>query len=409
MPAANSGSPAIATGADRLSTALVVDARDITLEDKVAFLARPESHRPAPDEVVCRETHMSWVFLAGARVYKLKKPVRFAYLDFSTLSRRETACRAELRLNRRLSPDVYLGVVPLTLRRGNLHIGGEGRVVEWLVMMRRLDEPGTLERTILDGRLDTRQLNRIASRLANFYRHARPVHVAPAVHLAQWRRAIADDRRVLLRAGLDLPRSAIRRTDRVLRHFLVRHRGLIVGRVRAKRIVDAHGDLRPEHIWIDGAVRIIDCLEFNRTLRSVDPMDEIAFLSLECERLGADWVGRHLRRRVEHALKDAPGEPLYAFYRCHRAMLRARLAIAHLLEPAPPPAAKWLGLAHAYIEIATREARFLEAVLNMPSARPGRVRRAAGGWLRRAGARRAIRRASRAQSPGAGGTAVPHR
>ena len=83
-----------------------------TLDAKVRFLSRPDAYRPAPGKVGRRETHMSWVFLAGDRVYKLKKPVRFPYLDFSSLARREAACRAELRLNRALAPDIYLDVLP---------------------------------------------------------------------------------------------------------------------------------------------------------------------------------------------------------------------------------------------------------------------------------------------------------
>ena len=92
-----------------------------TLDAKVSFLSRPDAYQPAPGEVVCRETHMSWVFLAGDRVYKLKKPVRFSYLDFSTLARREAACRAELRLNRALAPDIYLDVLPL-VEIGRAHV-----------------------------------------------------------------------------------------------------------------------------------------------------------------------------------------------------------------------------------------------------------------------------------------------
>ena len=105
------------------------------LDDKVRFLSRPEIYQGHVKRVIARETHMSWVFMVGECVYKLKKPVRFAYLDFSTLDRREVACRAEDMLNRRLAPDVYLGVVPLTLSTSGLAISGDGPVVDWLVVM----------------------------------------------------------------------------------------------------------------------------------------------------------------------------------------------------------------------------------------------------------------------------------
>src|SRR6516162_1712744 len=110
------------------------------LAAKVDFLSRPESYIPRPQAVVARETHMSWVFMVGERVYKLKKPVRFPYLDFSTLDRRAAACCAEVSLNRRLAPDIYLGVAPLIAAPSRYAIGGGGPIVDWLVVMRRLDE-----------------------------------------------------------------------------------------------------------------------------------------------------------------------------------------------------------------------------------------------------------------------------
>ncbi len=115
------------------------------------FFSCPATYSCAPGQVVARETHMSWVFMAGDRVYKLKKPVRFAYLDFSTLDRRAAACRAEYLLNRRLAPDVYLGVVPLTISTSGLAISGDGPVVDWLVVMRRLEENETLEAALRGG------------------------------------------------------------------------------------------------------------------------------------------------------------------------------------------------------------------------------------------------------------------
>ena len=108
--------------------------------------------------------------------------------------------------------------------------------------------------------------------------------------------------------------------------------------MRRRRIVDGHGDLRPEHIWLDHQVRIIDCLEFNPRLRAVDPFDEIAFLDLECERLGAAWAGRYIRARVERGLREDLPLELYHFYRSYRATLRARLAIAHLARAQTPHA-----------------------------------------------------------------------
>lgn len=334
-----------------------------TLADKVAFLGSVESYAAPIDAVTRKETHMSWVFLAGDKVYKLKKPVRFSYLDFSTLSRRETACRAEYSLNRRLAPDVYIGVVPLTVGDQGLSIGGDGAVVDWLVVMRRLDEQWSLESMIESGRLTRSDLQRLVSTLTRFYRRARPVLLSPGSYLADWARNLALNRHILLAPRLGLPSGIVRRVDRVLTRFLVERRGILMARVRRRRIVDGHGDLRPEHIWLDHDVRIIDCLEFNASLRAVDPLDEVAFLTLECERLGAPWAGRYIELGIMRSLREQGPPELFHFYRAYRATLRARLAIAHLLDPHPRTPEKWPRQARAYLEIAARDAEVLDRTL----------------------------------------------
>jgi aminoglycoside phosphotransferase family enzyme len=337
--------------------------------EKLAFLRRPGAYAHAPPEVSVRETHMSWVFLAGGRVYKLKKPVRFPFLDFSTVARREAACRAELVLNRRLAHDVYLDVVPLTAGSDGLAIGGDGTVVDWLVAMRRLADGGSLEQAIASGSLTRAQLDGLVSVLTRFYRTARPVFVSPAAHLVGWRRAIAFNRRILLEPRLGLPAGLIRSIDGMQRRFLAARGDLLAARARGRHIVDGHGDLRPEHIWFDHPVRIIDCLEFNAALRAVDPLDEVAFLALECKRLGGRWIADHLASHMARALRSRPDDPLFVFYRCYRATLRARLAIAHLLEPDPRTPEKWPHLARTYLRSARDDARRLAPALKTPSGR----------------------------------------
>lgn len=334
-----------------------------SLAEKLRFLGNPASLGHPEKPVTRRETHMSFVFLVDGDVFKLKKPVRFPYLDFSTRSRREAACRAELELNRRLAPDVYKAVVPLSVAEDGLRIGGEGPPADWLVVMRRLDEKTTLETLVLEDRLTTRDLERIVELLVGFYRHAKPFRIAPSRFLADWRRNLADNARVLLEPPLGLPAGLVRRITAVLRRFLREKAGLFLDRLRARRIVDGHGDLRPEHIFIGDRVRIIDGIEFNPRLRMIDPIDEIAYLCVECDRLGASFAGDYLKRRVLRGLGDAGSKDLFQFYRCYRACLRARLAAAHLLEPDVRTPEKWPRLARAYLELASGDMRGLEAML----------------------------------------------
>jgi len=349
--------------------ALAIEGAGPTLDAKVSFLSRPGAYRPVPAEVVRRETHMSWVFLVGDRVYKLKKPVRFPYLDFSSLARREAACRAELRLNHRLAPDIYLDVLPLVNTDAGLSIGGSGTPVDWLVFMKRLDERDMLDSRIVERRLEIPQLDRLVGVLTQFYQSAAPIYLSPAVYLADWQQSLTYNRRVLLDSRFDIPAGLVRRIDRVQRRFLDRRGSLIAARLRHRRVVSGHGDLRPEHIWLGETVRVIDCLEFNPRLRVVDPFDEVVYLSLECERLGAAWAGAYIERRMKRMLRDGPVEELFAFYRCHRATLRARLAIAHLLEKNPRTPEKWPRLAANYLKLAETSARKLETILRIPGDR----------------------------------------
>jgi uncharacterized protein len=347
-------------GADRSQS----DRDATTLVDKVRFLSSPAAYAGVSGPVATRETHMSWVFMAGDCVYKLKKPVRFAYLDFSTLERRAAACHAEYLLNRRLAPDVYLGVVPLTLSASGLAISGDGAVVEWLVVMRRLEENETLEAALRGGWLKPWQVDRLVATLGAFYKHAPRVQIEPEHYVIAWQNALTANCRVLFNARFGLPQGHVARIAQVQRRFLRERSIQLRGRIYTRRYVDAHGDLRPEHIWLREPMTIIDCLEFDPKLRANDPLDEIAFLHLECERLGGLWAAERIRRRLAHALGDNAASGLFLFYRSHRAMLRARLSIAHLFDANPRTPEKWPHLARDYLGLAADDAMRLKRLLD---------------------------------------------
>jgi aminoglycoside phosphotransferase family enzyme len=350
---------------------------EIAPADKVRFLSRAGAYGGWRQDVTRKETNMSWVFLVGDRVYKLKKPVRFPYLDFSTLARREAACRAELRLNRRLAQDVYLKLVPLTVDADGLAIDGRGAIVDWLVVMRRLDPAYMLENRLGAG-AGRRDVDRLAQVLARFYRHASPVLMTSSAYRAGWRSALDFNHRILLDPRLGLPAGLVRRIERLQRRFLRVGWPMVAERVRRRRIVDAHGDLRPEHIWLNDQIRIIDCLEFSDRLRASDPLDEVSFLDLECERLGSRATGARIRRQTQWRMADRAPEPLYLFYRCYRASQRARLAIAHLLEPDPRTPEVWPWRARLYLALAAADARRLEGWLRRPAAGSATGARATG-------------------------------
>jgi uncharacterized protein len=330
-------------------------AKRVTMAEKVRFLASLEAYPGSTGPVSVEETHMSWVFLVDERVYKLKKPVRYPFLDFTTLEARKANCREEVRLNRRLAPDVYLGVVALTAGAdGRLAIDGGGEIVDWLVKMRRLPAERMLDRAIAAGTTARQEVNAVARRLSQFYLDAEPITIGGDDYVRQFAHEQAINRETLTERGFDLDRGRVEQALACVEEVLHGPAGTLQQRAEAGRIIEGHGDLRPEHICLVHPPVIIDCLEFSRRLRLVDPLDELLFLTLECQRLGANWVGELILAHYLHGSKDHPADDLASFYWSYRACLRARLSLVHLLEPDPRTPEKWLPLARHYIEIACR-------------------------------------------------------
>jgi len=325
---------------------------------KVAFLRKPSSYPHRPTRVKAVESHMSWVFLADDHAYKLKKSVRYPFLDFSTLEARRANCRAELRLNRRLAPEAYYGIESLVMAAdGHLHIGGPGQVTDWLVHMRRLPDERMLDRAIRRKVLKPRDIRPAAEMLAAFYRAAPAVRVAKGRYLDRFAADVEENLRELQNPAFGLPQMRVQAIGRAQRRFLEDSSGLLERRLAEGRMIEAHGDLRPEHISLGPPPEVIDCLEFNRAFRLLDPAEELSFLSIECEQLGASWVGEAFFRTYRRATGDRPPKPLIAFYMSYRAFLRAKLAIWHLKERQPRTPAKWPRLARSYLRIALAHTR----------------------------------------------------
>lgn len=324
--------------------------------DKVGFL-REAAHYPTPTRHVGTvETHVSWVFLTDSFAYKLKKPVRCSYLDFSTLEARRRDCEEEVRLNRRLAASVYLGVVPLVWRsEGGLGFGGEGLTVEWLVKMRRLPVSHMLDSLIRERAVSEAQIRHLARLLAAFYAGIVPEPMGAARYRARLAQQIAESLHELSRAEFGLPRERVVRVAEAQAEFVRREAALLDERVARGRIVEGHGDLRPEHVCLLAKPVVIDCVEFKRDFRILDPLDELGYLALECERLGMPGIGQWLLIGYAEASGDAWPAPLLHFYQSCRAVLRAKLAIWHLKDDdGRHPPEEWSALARDYLELAER-------------------------------------------------------
>jgi aminoglycoside phosphotransferase family enzyme len=323
--------------------------------------------RASIDEPVRRiETHMSWLLLGGERVLKLKKPVRFPFLDFTTVQARERNAHTELRVNRRLAPSVYLGVLALQWDDGVFSLVAEeqlpapGRTIDWLVSMQRLPAERMLDRVIACGELRQRDIDALLEVLVPFYRHAPRPALGEDEYLRRLRDESAASRNVLASPRFGLPQSH-RLLDRMDR-AMVRHEEMLRARVRGRRIVEGHGDLRPEHVCLIDPPVIIDALEFDVRLREVDPLDELSFLSLECAMAGDAAIGPQLLAHCADALDDPPPAALLRLYTAQRALLRARLSVAHLFEADARTPQKWLPQAGRYLQHAGDALDGLEAL-----------------------------------------------
>ena len=300
----------------------------------VAALREPAVYPHQVDRVELVETHISWVFLAGERVYKVKKPVHLGFLDFRTLRQRSHFCQEEVRLNRRLAPDTYLGVVALKGSRPRIRIGGPGPTVEVAVEMRRLPADRMLEQLVVAGRAEPAQVRAVAATVARFHARAgtgERIDQKGTVEtirrnwdecFMQTAETPADlwppEHRLLLRAYVD--------------DFLTREASRLGARIAEGRIRDCHGDLQAQHICCIEPIQIFDCIEFNERFRFGDTAGEIAFLAMDLQRLGASELAVEFINAYVEETGDYGVVPLLDFYRAYRALVRAKVLAFQLFE-----------------------------------------------------------------------------
>ncbi len=291
-------------------------------------------------EVGFLQTHISLLFFAGDRVYKVKKPVDLGFLDFSTLERRRHYCEEEVRLNQALAPGVYLGVVPITEEDdGSLRIAGQGPVVEYAVEMRRLPQAQMLDRVLERGEIDNEQMRSLAQLLARFHRDAptgRGVdqYGTPDAVALNVRENFEQTRDFASSPG-ETARAGARTLSPVLHAFLsrraeaflAREHELLSSRVAEGRIRDGHGDLHAGNICLpDGGIVVYDRIEFSERFRCSDVACDLAFLAMDLDLLRFRAFSSYLVRCYAELAKDDALELLVRFYKGYRAIVRAKIA-----------------------------------------------------------------------------------
>jgi aminoglycoside phosphotransferase family enzyme/predicted kinase len=311
-----------------------------------------EDHDSQPHDgqpfVQLRETHVATVFLIGDRAYKLKKPVDVGFLDFTSRESRHAVCHREVELNRRMAPDVYLGVADV--------IGPDGQPCDHLVVMRRMPDDRRLANLVRHGADLGDQVTKLARQVAAFHASADRGHdiseqgTRNALR-ARWTASFEQVRALPTHA---ITPELIDSIERAVLDFLAGREPLFDARIRAGRIVDGHGDLLADDVFcLDDGPRVLDCLEFDDRLRWLDGLDDIAFLVMDLERLGADRLATELLARYAEFADDPAPPALCHHYLAYRAFVRAKVACFRQVQGDPTAAAS----ATAHAELALRHLR----------------------------------------------------
>ncbi|MDP2323825.1 MAG: AAA family ATPase [Gammaproteobacteria bacterium] len=333
----------------------------------IASLLKPDAYDHPVGTVELIETHISWVILTGNYAYKIKKPVDLGFVDFSTLAKRRHFCAEEVRLNRRLAPEFYLGVVPLTGSPDAPRVGGDGGAIEYAVKMRQFSPSAQLDRMLGRGELEGHHLDAFARLIADFHqripiagvslKHGEPEQViAPAMeNFPDLRQCLPDP--VSAKCIAELERWTITTFARLRENFQRRKRDGFV--------CECHGDLHLRNLaWVNDGPLAFDCLEFNPDLRWIDVMNEAAFLVMDLEarhqsQLAARFLNLYLERTGDYA-----GLAVLPFYRVYRALVRAKVDGIRAQQPGTDEREK---------DLAEREARRYLA-LARHYTQPGRPR-----------------------------------
>jgi aminoglycoside phosphotransferase family enzyme/predicted kinase len=288
----------------------------------------PDFYPDRPEAVEVVETHASWIFLAGERAYKLRKPVAFPFLDYGTAERRRHMCEEEVRLGRRLAPDLYIGVRPLAETPAGWRLGERDEEgAEHVVESRRFDERHTLAALIREGSANEAMVGAVARRVAAFHAAAEPAPPGsfdPEAVAA----TVGENFSTLLPYAPLIGTRALGAAHRFAVTFLHAHGALLERRTERGFVRDCHGDLRAEHVILEeDEVEVFDPVEFDPALREIDVSAELAFLVMDLIHAGAEQLAEVVREEYEAAGGDYGGAPLLFFYAAYRAWVRAKVAL----------------------------------------------------------------------------------
>jgi aminoglycoside phosphotransferase family enzyme len=333
------------------------------LPSTVKALLKPQAYPHKPQKIELVQTQMSFIFLAGEYVYKIKKPVKLGYLDYTTLEKRHFFCHQELELNRRLCPDVYLAVVPITMslrgakRRSNLlRIEGQGEAIEYAVKMKQLPQDRMMDVLLPRSQVTLEMVARVAEKLVGFHQKAETNPKIAAFGRLDVIRQNCDENFAQTEKyiGTSITAEEYQHIKNYTDNFIDSNARLFDKRAREGKIRDCHGDLHAAHVCFTDDICIYDCIEFNDRFRYSDVASEIAFLAMDLDRYQQAGLSRHLVNTYVGLSHDEELLKLLSFYKCYRAYVRGKVESFKLDDPYIPEdeKAKVLTAARSYFQLA---------------------------------------------------------
>jgi aminoglycoside phosphotransferase family enzyme len=326
------------------------------LPSTIKALLKPQAYPHKPQKIELVQTQMSFIFLAGEYVYKIKKPVNLGYLDYTTLEKRHFFCQQELELNRRLCPDAYVAVVPIVEKKGELRIEGQGKAIEYAVKMKQVPQDRMMDVLLPQGQVTPEMVARVAEKLLGFHQKAQTNPEITAFGNLDVIRQNCDENFAQTEKyiGFTIPKAEYERIKSYTDNFITSNASLFDKRVREGKIRDCHGDLHAAHVCFTEDICIYDCIEFNDRFRYSDVASELAFLAMDLDRYQQSGLSRHLVNTYVGLSHDEELLKLLNFYKCYRAYVRGKVESFKLDDPYIPEEekARVSTAARSYFELA---------------------------------------------------------
>ena len=326
------------------------------LPELVQALLDSKAYPETPQRVELVQTQMSFVLLTDNHVYKVKKPVNLGYLDYTTLDKRQFYCQKEVELNRRLCPDVYLGVVSITQDNNVITLDGQGEVIEYSVKMLRLPEEAMMDRLLAQNRVSPEMVVRVAQKLVEFHQKAETnAGISTFGNLDTLTQNTEENfTQTEKYIGTTICQEGYQHIKNYTNSLLKKNAPLFHKRITEGRIRDCHGDLHAAHICFNDGICIFDCIEFNDRFRYCDVASEVAFLSMDVDHYGQAELSQSFVNAYIDRSQDKELLELLNFYKCYRAYVRGKVESFKLDDPyiSEEEKTKVLAIAKRYFELA---------------------------------------------------------